>query len=104
MSGSYQATNPSVVNDVPLNLTASVVSVVVVPANPLRSPECLIVNNSNKNMWVTFSTTVATTAPPSIKVIAGGNYDVPGSYTGVINAVWEAGATGSAVFYGFTYQ
>ena len=104
MSGSFQSVNPTVVNDTPLVIGAVTANIVAVPANPLRSPECLIVNNSNKNMWVTFTGAAATLTPPSIKVIAGGNYDVPGSYVGAINAIWEPGASGSAVFYGFTYQ
>jgi hypothetical protein len=104
MSGSYQQPPLTVTADAPLTIPAAVANAVIVPANPLRSPECLIVNNSNKNMWVTFTGSAATTAAPSIKVIPGGNYDVPGSYTGAINAIWEAAATGSAVFYGFTAQ
>ncbi len=104
MSGSYQPVPPVITPDAPLTIPAAVTSAVIVPANLLRSPECLIINNSNKNMWMTFTGAAATTAAPSIKVIPGGNYDIPGSYTGAINAIWEAAATGSAVFYGFTAQ
>jgi hypothetical protein len=30
-------------------------------------------------------------------------YDIPGGYTGIINGIWEAGATGSCVVHEFSY-
>jgi hypothetical protein len=90
--------------DVVTVTVASVTSVVLLAANPNRAPEGLIVNNSNKNLWIVFSTLAASAAPPAIKVPGnGGAIDIPGSYTGAITGIWEAGATGSAVMHEFSY-
>ena len=70
----------------------------------VRAPEGLVINNSNKNLWVSFTGTAATAAAPSIKILAnGGNIDIPGSYTGSVSGIWEAGATGSCVVHEFSY-
>ena len=95
---------PVVGGDVVTPVTASTTSIPLLAANPNRAPECLIVNNSNKNLWIVFSAGPALSAPPSIKVPAnGGAIDVPGSYTGVISGIWESGATGTAVMHEFSY-
>jgi hypothetical protein len=90
--------------DVPITTIAAPINVIIAVANSSRAPEGLIINNANKNMWVTFTGTAATTASPSIMIPAnGGSVDIPGGYTGVINAIWVAGATGSAIVHEFSY-
>jgi hypothetical protein len=104
MSGSYDPGNRAVGADSAATVNAAVANTVLAAANTLRSPEGYIVNNSNKNLWVTFTGTAATAAAPATKVLPnGGNYDIPGGYTGVINGIWEAGATGSCVVHEFSY-
>jgi hypothetical protein len=104
MSASYDPGNKPVGNDSAATVAASVTNVVLAAANPLRAPEGFIVNNSTKNLWVTFTGTAATAAAPATKVLPnGGNIDIPGNYTGAINGIWEAGATLSAVVHEFSY-
>jgi hypothetical protein len=104
MSISYPPNNQTVGNDVPLTVTASATNAVITPANALRAPEGLIINNANKAMYVTFTGVAATTASPSILIPAnGGSVDIPGGYTGAINAIWASGATGTAVVHEFSY-
>jgi hypothetical protein len=97
-------TPPVVGGDVVTPIVASTTSVVLLAANLNRAPEGLIVNNSNKNLWVVFSVIPGSAAPPAIKIPAnGGAIDIPGSYTGAITGIWEAGATGTAVSHEFSY-
>jgi hypothetical protein len=105
MSISYPPNTQTVGNDVPITVAYSATNVVAAPANALRAPEGLIINNATKPMYVTFTGAAATTASPSILVPAnGGTLDVPGSYTGAINAIWVSGGAGNAVIHEFTYQ
>jgi hypothetical protein len=98
-------TPPAVGADTPTTVTASVTNVVALPANANRAPNGTIVNNANKVMWVSFTGAAATTATPSLSIPAnGGERDIPGGYTGAINAIWQSGATGNAVFHEFSYQ
>ena len=105
MSISYPASVPQTVGpDVPVTTTASIASVTILPANPARSLEGYIINNSPKNMWVAFNGLAATTASPSTKIPAnGGSMDVPGGYTGAITGIWEAGATLNCTVHEFSY-
>jgi hypothetical protein len=104
MSGSYDPGNRPVGADSSATVAAAVTNTVIAAANALRSPEGYIVNNSNKNLWVTFTGVAATAAPPATKVLPnGGNYDIPGGYTGAINGIWEAAATGSCVVHEFSF-
>jgi hypothetical protein len=106
MSISYPSLGiPPVGNDVVLTVVPSVTNVVLSAVNLNRAPESLIINSSNKNLWVSFTGAAATTASPSIKVPAnGGSMDIPGSYSGVINGIWEAAATGTAAVHEFSYS
>jgi hypothetical protein len=104
MSGSYDPGNRPVGADSSVTVAAAITNTVLAVANANRSPEGFIVNNSNKNLWVTFTGVAATAAAPATKVLPnGGNYDIPGGYTGAINGIWEAGATGSCVIHEFSY-
>jgi hypothetical protein len=104
MSGSYDPGNRAVGPDSSVTIAAAVTNTVLAAANLARTSEGYILNNSNKNLWITFTGTAATTAPPATKILPnGGNWDIPGNYTGVINGIWEAGATGSCVVHEFSY-
>lgn len=105
MSVSYDPGNRAVGNDSSATVASSATNVVLAAANAARAPEGFIVNNGTKNLWVTFTGTAATAAAPATKVLpSGGNIDIPGSYTGAINGIWETGATGSCVVHEFSYQ
>jgi hypothetical protein len=104
MSVSYDPGVKAVGNDSAATVVAAVANTVLAAVNANRAPEGFIVNNSNKNLWVTFNGVAATAAAPATKVLPnGGNIDIPGNYTGVINGIWEAAATGSCVVHEFTY-
>ena len=108
MSVSYPNNGaPAVSNDVATTVSAVTTNAVMIPANLTRAPEGLIINNSNKNLWVTFTGAAATAASPAVKIPAsGGTMDIPGSFTGAINGIWESGGTpisGSAVVHEFSY-
>ncbi len=104
MSQSYDPGTRAVGPSSEVTVPAAVTNTVLAAANLLRSPEGSITNNSNKNLWVTFKGVAATTAPPCKKVLPnGGNIDIPGGYTGVINGIWEAAATGSCVVDEFSF-
>ena len=104
MSVSYDPGSRPVGADSAATVTSSVTNVVLAAANLNRAPEGFIVNNSNKSLWVTFTGTAATAAAPATKVLPnGGNIDIPGNYTGAINGIWEAAATGSCVVHEFGY-
>jgi hypothetical protein len=65
------------------SVTASISSFVGVIANAARL-DGFGVNNSNKVVWVLFSSTSATTAKPSTPVPVGGNFDIPTGYVGAV--------------------
>jgi hypothetical protein len=76
------------------------------PANANRL-EGVIVNNTNKILWVRFSSTSATAAPPSLALAVGGNMDVPDQYVGAINifiATGGAALTGTITLTEFNAQ
>lgn len=83
---------------------ASVTNVVLLAANVDRAPGALIVNNSNKNMWVSLTGAAATAAAPnSLIPPSGGLFDIPNNYTSAINAIWGANASPSTVVHQFLY-
>jgi hypothetical protein len=69
-------------------INANVTNVLLDPANPVRR-EGFIVNKSNRNLWVVFSTNAATAAAPTNLVTPGSNIDIPDNYTGPINGIWS---------------
>ncbi len=104
MSVSYDPGFRPVGVDSAATVNAAVTNTIIAAANLLRAPEGFVVNNSNKNLWVTFTGVAATAAAPATKILpAGGNIDIPGNYTGAINGIWETGATGSCVVHEFSY-
>lgn len=53
------------------------------------------VNNTNKVLWVLFSTTTIGASKPAIPIAVGGNFDIEQGYQGVIQGFIAAG--GAAV-------
>jgi hypothetical protein len=95
---------PLVGPDIVTTTPAVATSTVLLPANLNRAPSGLIINNGTKNLWIVFGSSPATTAAPSIKLLAnGGAIDIPGSYTGVITGIWENAPNGSASSHEFSY-
>ncbi len=104
MSVSYIPVQRSTGADVITTVAASATNVVLLAANVDRAPGSYIVNNSNKNMWVSLTGSAATAAAPNTLIPpSGGSFDIPGNYTGAINAIWASGANVSAVVHEFSY-
>jgi hypothetical protein len=104
MSASFVAPDRPVGPDSEAIVVATVASSTIATANANRAGGGFIVNNSNRNMWVRFANSAATAAKPSTLVPAGGgNIDIPEDYTGVITAIWAAGATGDCTVHEFSY-
>jgi hypothetical protein len=105
MSGSYDAGHRPIGADSETIVPATPGNIQGLPPNLNRAPDGYVVNNSNKAMWVRWKDgTPATTAKPSTKILPnGGNWDIPGGYTGAIQCIWENGATGDAVIHEFSY-
>jgi hypothetical protein len=77
----------------------------LVPANNIRM-ECLLVNNTNRTIWLVFGPGPATTASPSLSIPPGGNIDTPAGYVGpIVGIVGNTnGLTGSVVVTEFNAQ
>jgi hypothetical protein len=75
-------------NEAVTTVAASVTNVVLDPANPARR-EGFIVNKSNRNLWVAFSSVAATAAAPTSLVPPNSNINIPDGYTGAINGIWS---------------
>ncbi len=85
-------------------ITALSANVVALAANPARTSGCFAVNNASKTMYVSFDGNPASPSAGSAAVPGnGGVIDIPAGYTGVVNAVWQAGVTGAAIFHEFSY-
>jgi len=77
-----------------INTAASTVSVLLAPANAARKG-ATIWNNSTSNLYIELGAT-PTTSSFSVKISADGYYELPFSYIGLINGIWDA-ANGSAL-------
>jgi hypothetical protein len=78
----------------PISVAASIASVSLLSANSARNGTT-IWNNSTANLYVELGVT-ATTSAFTARLSAGGYYEVPFTYTGVISGIWDA-ANGSAL-------
>jgi hypothetical protein len=105
MSISYPAsTTPVAGNDVPVTTVATTTSTTILVSNPNRATGGYIVNNANKNLWVSFSGAAAVAGNPATKIPAnGGSMDILGGYVGAVTGIWEAGANGNCVVHEATY-
>jgi hypothetical protein len=53
----------------------------------------LIINNTNRVLWVVFGTGTATAAAPNISVPVGGNIDIPDGYVGAVQGICAGAAS-----------
>lgn len=74
-------------------VTSSITSVTLLAENPLREGG-LIWNNSTSNLLIDFDSEVSLTNF-IVEIYAGGYYEVPFNYVGVISGIWRQ-ANGSA--------
>ncbi|GAX46206.1 hypothetical protein NIES4075_72270 [Tolypothrix sp. NIES-4075] len=72
----------------PSSVDASTTSVNLLAATSARKG-ATIWNNSTANLYVELGAT-ATTSAFTAKVGAGGYYEIPFTYTGVISGIWDA--------------
>ena len=76
------------------SVPASATAVTILSANSARLGMALH-NDSNKTMYLKHGVG-ATTSSFTIKISKGAHYEVPFRYTGVMEALWDAGVSGSA--------
>jgi hypothetical protein len=69
-------------------------NVTVLPANSARL-KAIIVNDSNRIMYIKFSATASLT-DWTRKLTTDESYEVPIEYTGIIDAIWPTGVVGDA--------
>jgi hypothetical protein len=79
----------------PTSVAASITSVSLLAANPTRKGTT-IWNNSTANLYVELGETASTSAFTA-RVGAGGYYEIPFTYTGVISGIWDAANGGALV-------
>lgn len=91
---SVTITPPTSGTATPTSVTASTTNVVLLAANSVRKGTT-IWNNSTANLYVELGATASTSAFTA-RVGAGGYYEIPFTYTGVISGIWDA-ANGSAL-------
>jgi hypothetical protein len=78
----------------PTSVGASITSVSLLAANSARKGTT-IWNNSTANLYVEFGA-IATTSAFTARLGAGGYYEIPFTYTGIISGIWDA-VNGSAL-------
>lgn len=76
------------------SVTASVTTVTLKALNASRRG-LSVYNNSTADLYLKLGATASTTSF-TVKVLAGGYYEVPFNYTGVVDGIWSA-ANGSAL-------
>lgn len=74
-------------------VTGSITSGTILAANSNRKG-CTIWNDSTANLFIDFDSAASTT-DYALKISAGGYFEMPFNYTGVISGIWDA-ANGSA--------
>ncbi|MCC5641128.1 hypothetical protein LC593_35970 [Nostoc sp. CHAB 5844] len=78
----------------PSTVAASITSVTIIAANSTRKG-LTIWNKSTANLYIDFDSAASTT-DFAVNVAAGGYYEMPFNYTGVISGIWDA-ANGNAL-------
>lgn len=94
ISGSVYATQESNPTATAAIVTASVATSTLLASNANRRA-AIIFNDATKQLYVKLGPT-ATTASYTIKMSAGGYWEVPGFYSGIITGFWVNGANGAA--------
>lgn len=99
MSISFPAgnSNPSASNVSVTTIACSNQTIVALAANTARLAGAMIVNNTPSVVWLQLSQGAVTAgAANSIPLQSnGGNYDIPESYKGIVQAIAETANTGS---------
>ncbi|MEH2357543.1 hypothetical protein [Nostoc sp.] len=85
---------PTSDDSTPTTVASSTTTVTILAANSNRKG-ATIWNDSTANLFIEFGATSTTTAFTA-KLFAGGYYEVPFHYTGVISGIWSA-ANGNAL-------
>jgi hypothetical protein len=98
---------PPVANQIASGVNAGTVPVTtasteIVAANPLRAGGSLLINNTNKVLWIRLNTSTNAAAINGTSSFAipasGGNYRLPDQYQGAIQGLLAANATGTVQF------
>jgi hypothetical protein len=94
-----------------VTIAASLTSVELLPANPLRAPDSTIRNYSNRILYVSFSETVPPTVStdfdfaPAASGNQPGTLDIPADYEGRILGIWAGPSpTANAKITQFSYN
>lgn len=78
---------------------ASSTSILASNANRIAAS---LYNNTNKNMYILCNSGTASATNFTIMIMQQSYWEVPSDYTGAINAIWQAGVTGSVNVTEFT--
>ena len=78
----------------PTTVASSITNVLILATNSNRKG-ATIWNDSTANLFIEFGVT-ATTSAFTVKINAGGYYELPFNYTGVISGIWSS-ANGNAL-------
>jgi hypothetical protein len=83
-------------------LTVTTASTQIIAANTNRAAGSLLVNNTNKVVWIRMSDNTnpaAVSGATSLSIPAnGGNYLLPAGYQGAVQGILAASATGTVQF------
>ncbi|MBD2519962.1 hypothetical protein H6G93_34475 [Nostoc sp. FACHB-973] len=91
---SVTVNTPTSGTSTPTSVNASTSNVAVLAANSNRIGGT-IWNNSTANLYIEFGATASTSAFTA-KLSAGGYFEIPFRYTGIISGIWDA-ANGNAL-------
>ena len=89
--------NPTASSVAVTSVVCSNQTIVALAANPARLPGTTIVNNTPSVAWLQLATGAVTPGAPTAIPLQpkGGNYDVPASYKGIVQAINEVAGTGT---------
>jgi hypothetical protein len=91
---SVTVTTPTSSTSTSSTVAAATTSGTVLAANSSRKG-ATIWNNSTANLYIDFDS-AASASDFAVKISAGGYYEMPFSYTGIISGIWDA-ANGNAL-------
>jgi hypothetical protein len=84
----YNPAQVTVTPTTPISVAASITSVTLLAANSVRKGAA-IWNNSTANLYLEFGAAAATNAF-TVRLSAGGYYEIPFTYTGQISGIWDS--------------
>lgn len=85
---SVTVNTPTSSTSTPNSVTAATSSGTILAANSNRRG-ATIWNNSTANLYIDFDS-VASTSDFALRISAGGYFEMPFNYTGIISGVWDA--------------